>query len=87
MKKYKLIKDFPNCPVNIGTIVYYDNAAKCYYSLKELTRHKVFGEYSIENYPEFWEEIKEPEFEIFKIRVPKTGEIYCFEEVSQIQVL
>lgn len=59
MKKYKLIKDYPNAPAKVGTVFthwtdgisvqYYNPTARCHY----------ISESTILNYPEFWEEVVE----------------------------
>lgn len=68
MKRYKLIKEYPGSP-KLGYIVNfkeefpyvspaeYEAGCKCNLSL-----------YECQKYPEFWEEIKEPEFEILELQ-------------------
>lgn len=63
MKKYKLIKDYPNCPINVGTIVKWDIVAEEYVT-DLLPANEGFKEDTVEKFPEFWEEVKESEFEI-----------------------
>lgn len=52
MKKYKLIKAYPNSP-NEGTIVRQDNLGQ-YVADKPLA---IFEKVEVEGYPSFWEEI------------------------------
>jgi len=59
MKQYKLIKEYPGSP-KLGTIV---NHAKGWGSYESyFDGNLVYSTYAIENYPEFWQEIKEPLF-------------------------
>ena len=58
MKKYKLIKKYPSLPeyVEVGEEFTYYEDSNCY-----LRKGCSFGVYKteVENYPEFWEEVKE----------------------------
>jgi len=57
MKKYKLIREYPNSP-DIGTILY--EKEKCYsWDNEGPYEGRVFDKDIIQNYPEFWEEMKE----------------------------
>jgi len=65
MQKYKLIKLYPNSPP-LGTEVNYSETHQIYNTnggnyYTELPKHQV------ENLPEFWEEVKEKEFEILEL--------------------
>lgn len=55
MRKYKLIKSFPNCIINIGDIVKEDGLGQFFHE-KTIT---IFQEEDILNFPEFWEEVVE----------------------------
>jgi hypothetical protein len=70
MKKYKLIKKYPGSR-EVGTIV-----EKCSFTgsgvignNKLYTNKKGFGVESPENYPEYWEEVIEKDYEILTSRV------------------
>jgi len=62
MKKYKLIKEYPNSPLE-GTVVTKDELGQ-YVAENPLL---IFQKVDIEMYPEFWEEIKEEGFTIKKM--------------------
>lgn len=66
MKKYKLIKEYPNNN-NIGLIVWNNNDQ---YSWKEEGPYgsRIFSKSTVENFPEFWEEIIEPKYLITAFR-------------------
>jgi hypothetical protein len=70
MKKYKLIKDFPENIIDIGTIVTKDTLGQ--YVTTNIT---IFSKEEIENYPEFWEEIIEKDYEILSFKNILTGMI------------
>lgn len=57
-KRYKLIKEFPNCIIKKGDVVVSDSLGQ-YFHEKTIT---IFQEEDIKNFPEFWEEIKEALF-------------------------
>ena len=59
MKQYKLIKEYPGSP-KLGTIVNHVKGWGSYESYFD--GDLVYSTYAIENYPEFWQEIKEPLF-------------------------
>lgn len=64
MRKFKLIKDYPNCYWNVGDVI--DKSVGCLYTYKDLCDGK---------YSEFWEEIKEyPKIISFR----SNGQIYDF---------
>jgi hypothetical protein len=86
MKKYKLIKQYPGS-VELGTIV-----EKCSFTgsgvignNKLYTNKKGFGVESPENYPEFWEEVVEKDYEILISRVV-TKEILSVKRLSDGEV-
>lgn len=56
MKKYKLIKKFPNSP-ELGTVVFKAGGLNPELYGDEQNNF-FFKEEDVENYPEFWEEIK-----------------------------
>jgi len=60
--KYKLIKDFPASP-ELGTIVTKQKNGHYLY-VNDLNDASLFWDREIENYPEFWEEVKEKEYTI-----------------------
>ena len=57
MKKFKLIREYPNSP-KIGTIAENKDEHNCYH-LSDVFHQRLNSMY-IENYPEFWEEVKDP---------------------------
>lgn len=59
MKKYKLIKKFPGSP-EINVIAESDSTGT--YLVKGGVLIYMFTKEQIENYPEFWEEVKEEKF-------------------------
>lgn len=65
MKKYKLIKKFPDGP-ELGQVAEYQEGNNNYYIKGEGfgTLHYRYSVRSVENNPEFWEEVKEKEWEI-----------------------
>jgi hypothetical protein len=56
MRKFKLIREYPNSP-KIGTIAEKKDEHSCYH-LSDIF-HQPLNSVCIENYPEFWEEVKE----------------------------
>lgn len=65
MKKYKLIKDYPGCDCDLGTIVQYqDRTYPPYFDIKTGIR---YSHEIVEKYPEFWEEVVEKDYEILEI--------------------
>ena len=54
MKKFKLIKAYPNSP-DLGVVVEEDKIGQFVSNTIE-----IFDKYTIENFPEFWEVIKDP---------------------------
>jgi len=71
--KYKLKKDFPMCPIEIGGVVIEDKFGQ-YVSEKVI----IFEKETIENYPEFWEKIEELEYEI----ISYVGTVHFIEDNS-----
>lgn len=70
MKKYKLIKLYPNCPFNIGSEVVYCPELGEYW-INGKINHTIKKD-DVEAYPEFWKEIKNPEYEILdKTYIPR----------------
>lgn len=57
MKKYKLIKEYPNNN-NIGLIVWNDNDQYLWKN-EGPYESRIFSKSTVENFPEFWEEVKE----------------------------
>ena len=82
MRKFKCIKNYPNGP-DIETVVeYYNNWGM--YGINSLC---LYNREDIENYPEFWEEIVEKDYEILEYKSIQglhceKGQ-YCFDVVSQ----
>jgi hypothetical protein len=79
MDKYKLIKTYPNSPelgmvVCKGTVGSYDKYPDQYGSLDNTM---FFTVKEIENYPEFWEKVKD--YEIISIRYQENNEIYTWD--------
>ena len=72
-KKYKLIKKYPGIYYNVGTIVI--KKPNGWYELENSTSCANTPD-NVENYPEFWEEIKEYSFEILQFRNKITGTIF-----------
>jgi len=78
--KYKLIKTFPGS-VELGTIVSDDEIK----SETHLVAHTGVGQYTaipkehIENYPEFWEEVKEKEYTILSF-INSSGDLFNIDE-------
>lgn len=66
MKKYKLIKEYPGSP-KLGTEVSKPHEFYCASGIPSIAAHK------IENYPDFWEEIVEKEYEIIAIKNNNSG--------------
>lgn len=60
MKKYKLIKMYPGVYINVGDIVF-EKFDGCYFPENG---GNAIGSDKVENFPEFWEEIKEDKFKI-----------------------
>lgn len=63
MKKYKLIKEYPGSP-ELGTIAEKFFNSELYFLGQG---RKTLAEF-VENQPEYWQEIKEPDYEILSIR-------------------
>jgi hypothetical protein len=63
MKKYKLIKEYPGSP-KLKNIVIQDKTFKDCYIVSETSNYHEWKVYDCENYPEFWEEIVEKDYEI-----------------------
>lgn len=59
MAEYKLIKDFPMCPLEVGAIVTEDKLGQ--YVSEDVI---IFEKEIIENYPEFWQKVEEVDYEI-----------------------
>ena len=68
MKKYKLIKKYPGSPSLGDTVVKTKHSqyplVKCNEYVHEIITTCTYGEYEVENYPEFWEEVKEKTYKI-----------------------
>lgn len=85
MAEYKLTKDFPMCPLEVGAIVTEDKWGQ-YVSEGVI----IFEKEIIENYPEFWKKVEELEYEILTV-IGKLGNIthkenYSFPECFQTLV-
>ena len=73
--KYKLIKLYPNSP-EIGTIVHKTKAENGYgWKDEGPYDSRLFTNKTVENYPEFWEEVKEKEYTILSFIHPD-GKVY-----------
>lgn len=72
MKKYKLIKEYPSCEfmkLKKGSIVKQLEFSGCtFYNETGDVTNLCLNKTSVENYPEFWEEVKEKEWEIIKLK-------------------
>ena len=81
MKSYKLIKTYPGCIIPIGSIVKWVQPGYSDYTAKTEKGFYVFPKSHIEDYPEFWKEIKEEYPKIISFR-RKFGnrEIYKINE-------
>lgn len=71
MKKFKLIKEYPNSP-KLNSIVITDDLGQ-YIIDKPL---QIFQTTEIENFPEFWQEIGDEYPKILMYRDPTTKELY-----------
>jgi hypothetical protein len=80
MKKYKLIKQYPTSP-KLGFIVV-QKPCGIYYNM-ETGIH--YGSAMLENYPEYWEEVIEKDYEILKT-CPIEGTIYSVKRLSDGEV-
>lgn len=83
VKKYKLIKKYPGSK-KLGTIVVdtnINNGAKdAYFSenwgkVNSGSAFFIGKQHNCENQPEFWEEVKEKEYEILSFRTPQNGKL------------
>ena len=81
MRKFKCVKNYPGA--DLGTIVQYQlGAFPEYFDIKDAKR---YNKKDIENYPEFWEEIVEKDYEILSGRthIPSgSTEIYSIRRKS-----
>lgn len=70
IKKYKLIKKYPESEF-LGFTVTDENCTGCYKGIlgDDII---IFRKEDIENYPEFWEKIKELDYEILELESPVT---------------
>jgi len=72
MKKYKLIKEYPGCKfigLNLGNIVKsFEYSGSIWYNESGDSSNLCINSGTVENYPEFWEEVKEKEWEIIKLK-------------------
>lgn len=60
MKKYKLIKEYP-IDLSVGSVVIFDNFFSMY-QFEDNNKIIRIGSKFVENYPKFWQQIKEPLF-------------------------
>lgn len=79
MKKYKLIKEYPGSP-NIGTIIINSSSSikGIGFMIKINSAQWDEGKFFIqnpENYPEFWEEVVEKDYEILSVISNLTGKV------------
>lgn len=76
MKKYKLIKEYPGSP-NLGFTVS-NNTDSGKYWFKDISNMStiLYSDKFIQDYPEFWEEIIDKDYEILSIISSRTGIIY-----------
>lgn len=70
MKKYKLIKKYPGVKLEVGDLIEWSipqNSSKYQY----ICRKKDIGVGGVipSDYPEFWEEVKEKEYEILSVKI------------------
>jgi len=80
VKKYKCIQEYPGCKKN--TIVeYHPGIFPEYFDEKSGYR---YPQEEIENYPKFWEEIKENEFLILSVSATKENTLYKVGHVDKI---
>jgi hypothetical protein len=75
--QYKLIKDFPASP-ELGTIVTKQKNGHYLY-VNDLNDASLFWDREIENYPEFWEEVKEKEYTILSF-VNSSKDLFNIDE-------
>lgn len=72
MRKFKCVKNYPGA--DLGTIVQYQlGTFPEYFDIKDAKR---YNKRDIENYPEFWEEIIEKDYEILMYRGKINTDIY-----------
>ena len=64
MKQFKLIKEYPGSP-ELDDIINYNNKTN---SARTLDGHNYYNGINPENYPEFWEEIVEKDYEILEVK-------------------
>lgn len=89
MKQYKLIKTFPGSP-ELGTIAGYSKYKGLIYYEDNLDN--IFKKEIVENYPEFWEEVKLKDYEILSFVntegnvLKKDSKINVLKKDSQINV-
>ena len=76
MKTYCLIKTYPSSP-KLGTIVYLETEDN--YMTNMENDFELFPKKIVENYPEFWEEVVEKDYEILEIK-HKYGAISSYIE-------
>ena len=74
--KYKLIKEYPGS-IKLGTIVYLETEDN--YMTNMENDFKLFPKKIVENYPEFWEEVVEKDYEILEVK-GKYGAISSYIE-------
>ncbi len=73
MKKYKLIKEYPNGPSLNAEAIPNDNSGYCNYTHKIMVikGQATFGyinQNMLERYPQFWEEVIEKDYEILQLK-------------------
>lgn len=71
MKKYKLIKEYPRCPIALDEVVTYSKESDEYISK---CNRAWIAPWEITNYPEFWEEVKG--YEILSFSNKETVNLY-----------
>jgi len=81
MRKFKCVKNYPGA--DLGTIVQYQlGTFPEYFDIKDAKR---YNKRDIENYPEFWEEIVEKDYEVLEYSydtLDNTGVIYKIRRKS-----
>lgn len=83
MKKYKLIKEYPESP-KLNDVAESCKAFKNKYIVPETTTCESYDIYNPENYPEFWEEIIEKDYEILSLKYIKPNNWLWDYKTNQI---
>lgn len=86
MKKYKLIKEYPNSP-KIGIFAKIEGFANSFYPYKTSCGHFCYTENQIENYPEFWELVVEKDYEILSMKCKKSKLLHFNNSKSSLNFM